>query len=314
MTTITPFENQYKKLWDEVVLHSANGHFMFFRDYMDYHSDRFEDSSFMVFKDKTCIAVLPGCKQGAVWSSHGGLTFGGLILLPKHNRITTICEIYDFFFQDLKNKGFTSAFIKPTPWIYHTSLCQGEIYALSRYSQTKQYVEVTTTVDLKAELLVSTLRKRMQKKALQANLSVYKSCDYETFWEVLSVRLESKYESQPVHSINEIKMLASRFPENIHLYTVVDEDKNCLGGSVIFSTNTLWHAQYIAANANGRDLGALDLLFLYLIKEAKNQGKHYFDFGISTENNGQYLNEALISFKEGFGGRSVVHQKIEIGL
>lgn len=314
MITIVPFQGHHKKLWDEVVLNSTNSHFMFFRDYMDYHSDRFEDSSFMVFKDNTCIAVLPGCKQGNVWSSHGGLTFGGLILLPKYNRIVGIFEIYDIFFKDLKYKGFTSAFIKPVPWIYHTSLCQGELYALSRYSQTKQYVEVTTTVDLKAELLVSTLRKRMQKKALQANLSVYKTCDYEAFWEVLSARLESKYESQPVHSISEIEMLASRFPKNIHLYTVIDSDRNCLGGSVIFSTNTLWHAQYIAANENGRDLGALDLLFLYLIEEAKNQGKHYFDFGISTENNGQFLNEALISFKEGFGGRSIVHQKIEIGL
>ncbi len=314
MITIIPFEDRYKKLWDEVILNSANGHFMFLRDYMDYHSDRFGDSSFMVFKDNTCIAVLPGCKQGTVWNSHGGLTFGGLILLPKYNRITIICEIYEIFFQDLKNKGFISAFIKPVPWIYHTSLCQGELYALSRYSQTKQCVEVTTTVDLKAELLVSTLRKRMQKKALQAKLSICKNCDYEAFWEILSERLDSKYECQPVHSVAEIKMLASRFPEHIHLYTVIDSNKNYLGGSVIFSTNTLWHTQYIAANENGRNLGALDLLFLYLIKEAQNQGKYYFDFGISNENNGQYLNEALISFKEGFGGRSIVHQKIEINL
>lgn len=314
MITIVPFENQHKKLWDEVILNAANGHFMFFRDYMDYHSDRFEDSSFMVFKDKTCIAVLPGCKQDTVWSSHGGLTFGGLILLPKHNRITIICEIYDIFFQDLRNKGFTSAFIKPVPWIYHTSLCQGELYALSRYPQNKQYVEVTTTVDLTEQQSVSVLRKIIPPKALKANLIVEKSGNYEAFWEVLSSRLDSKYECRPAHNVTEIKMLASRFPENIHLYTVIDSNNNCLGGSVIFSTPTLWNTKYIAANKNGLELGALELVLLELIKLAKQQGKHYFDFGVSTENNGKYLNKGLVFFKEGFGGRSIIHQKIEINL
>ncbi len=36
--------------------------------------------------------------------------------------------------------------------------------------------------------------------------------------------------------------------------------------------------------------------------------KRYFDFGISTGQEGKYLNEGLIAQKEGFGGRVVVQQ------
>ena len=39
-----------------------------------------------------------------------------------------------------------------------------------------------------------------------------------------------------------------------------------------------------------------------------SETKTYFDFGISSEDNGQILNEGLISQKEGFGGRTVVYQ------
>jgi hypothetical protein len=42
--------------------------------------------------------------------------------------------------------------------------------------------------------------------------------------------------------------------------------------------------------------------------------KTYFDFGISTENEGMRLNEGLMSNKEGFGARAVVHDFYELSL
>lgn len=35
--------------------------------------------------------------------------------------------------------------------------------------------------------------------------------------------------------------------------------------------------------------------------------RQYFDFGISNEEEGRYLNEGLVAQKEGFGARAVVH-------
>lgn len=42
------------------------------------------------------------------------------------------------------------------------------------------------------------------------------------------------------------------------------------------------------------------------LKNINVKYKKYFYFGISTEKNGQYLNEDLISFKESFGARATL--------
>lgn len=73
------------------------------------------------------------------------------------------------------------------------------------------------------------------------------------------------------------------------------------------------HTQYISANLEGKEIGALDLLFDYLINTEYSNYK-IFDFGQSTENNGIYLNESLIFQKEGFGGRGVVYDIYEYEL
>lgn len=309
------FHSSYKSEWDTVVNQADNGHFMFLRDYMEYHKDRFVDASYLVQKDNKVIATLSGTRHENLWNSHGGLTFGGLMLLPKYNRISIICEIYELFFQRLKQDGFTSALIKPVPWIYHESPCEGELYYLNRHGYENLYAELSTTIPLKSQnCIVSSLRKRMQKKAIKAGLMVQESSSYSAFWNILSSRLNDKYDRLPVHTCEEIELLAKSFPSNIRLFCVFDSEQECVGGSVIFVTNTAWHAQYISANSAGMDSGALDLLFLKLIDYASEAGKLYFDFGISTENNGEYLNKNLALFKESFGGRGVVNYKIQVRL
>ena len=60
-----------------------NSTFLFQRDFMDYHSDRFMDHSLLVFKDEKLIAVLPGNQVDNTVYSHQGLTYGGLIVHKK---------------------------------------------------------------------------------------------------------------------------------------------------------------------------------------------------------------------------------------
>ena len=38
--------------WNDFVSHAKNSHFMFHRDYMEYHADRFSDFSLMARNDK----------------------------------------------------------------------------------------------------------------------------------------------------------------------------------------------------------------------------------------------------------------------
>ena len=66
-------------------------------------------------------------------------------------------------------------------------------------------------------------------------------------------------------------------------------------------------------------MGALDLLFVYLIEERPfatdcHEPPTYFDFGISTEQGGRWLNEGLIFQKEGFGARAIVYDQYTLSL
>jgi hypothetical protein len=155
-------------------------------------------------------------------------------------------------------------------------------------------------------------RRRNIKKALRADVRICESDDWASYWDLLTNVLKERFGTKPVHSLDEIQLLRSRFPGNIRLFTASVEEE-LVGGVVIYETDRVAHAQYIAASDRGREIGALDLLFSFLLDETFAQ-KPYFDFGISNENDGRYLNAGLMEQKEGFGGRSVVHDYYQINL
>ena len=54
--------------WDECVLRSRNGVFLFLRAYLEYHADRFEDASVVIHAEGhpgRIVAVLPANRQRA---------------------------------------------------------------------------------------------------------------------------------------------------------------------------------------------------------------------------------------------------------
>ena len=75
---------------------------------------------------------------------------------------------------------------------------------------------------------------------------------------------------------------------------------------MLFITPQVVHAQYISATPEGKHLHAIDAIFRKVLTEDYRDCR-YFDFGISNEDRGRYLNEGLIYQKEGFGGRAVCY-------
>ena len=104
-------------------------------------------------------------------------------------------------------------------------------------------------------------------------------------------------------------MLANLFSRHIRLYAAY-LDNEMVAGTVVYVMPRVVHVQYISASAKGKAVGALDLLFRYLIDEVFID-KPFFDFGKSTEDRGRRLNEQLIFQKEGFGGRGVCYDTYE---
>lgn len=278
---------------------------MYQRDYMDYHADRFEDASLLICDADKLVGLLPANISEGTCFSHQGLTFGGVIQQSQTISSTLMITMFEQLAAYLAHAGVKQLVYKPLPLIYHRMPAQEDLYALFRLGATLSRVDVTTTIDLKYRGKVSNRRKRGAKKAAKASLSFHQSNNWSAYWDILKARLQDRHSVCPVHTVDEIRLLAQRFEQNVRLFTA-EEHGQVIAGVVIFETPVVAHAQYIAAAPKGLKVGALDGLFEYLIDGYCGK-KRYFDFGISTEDQGRVLNDGLIRHKEEFGGSGVVH-------
>jgi hypothetical protein len=165
---------------------------------------------------------------------------------------------------------------------------------------------------MQARLPFQERRRRKIKLAEHSALRVERSQNFEGFWGILEDNLQAAHRTKPVHSLEEIRVLHSRFPQAIRLHVCLEDD-SILAGVVIYDTPMVAHAQYIASTARGRQVGALDLLISHLV-ENEYSHRTYFDLGISNENEGNVLNVGLVEQKEGFGARAISHQFFEMQL
>lgn len=309
---ITKYTKEQQNVWDDFVENSKNGTFLLKRAYMDYHSDRFQDFSLFFYKDNKLIALLPANIDGSVLYSHQGLTYGGMIMSTKTTTVDTI-QCFEQLNVFLKQNNIHKLIYKTIPYIYHHHPAEEDLYAIFKvcnFNIIGRNISSTILLNGEQRLKFSTLRKRGVKKALQSNVTINHNEDYNGFWKVLTANLQGKYQKNPVHSLGEIELLQKRFPENIKLY-IAELDDEILAGVVLYLSRKTVHVQYISASIKGKELGALDLLFDELINKEYTDCQ-YFDFGQSTEDVGNYLNENLIFQKEGFGGRGVVYDVYEI--
>ncbi len=297
--------------WDNFVQRSKQGTFLFNRSYMDYHADRFLDCSLMVYRKGRLYALLPANKVDTTLYSHQGLTYGGLLTNTKAC-VEDVCKVFLVINEYLYKQGFKHVVYKSIPWIYHKYPAEEDLYALLNVCKARLTIrDISTTIPLLQHLKFTESRKSGIRKATHSELTIAESGNMEAFWGILNDNLSNKYNTHPVHSLAELKLLKSRFPKSIRLFMAFNKVGNPLGGTLIFETPQVIHTQYISASPEGKSLGALDLLFDHLINKVYADRQGYFDFGKSTEENGRKLNAPLIFQKEGFGGRGVCYDCYE---
>ena len=51
MFEVKQYTQEQAQEWNEFIEDSRQGTFLFNRSYMDYHADRFQDASLMIYKD-----------------------------------------------------------------------------------------------------------------------------------------------------------------------------------------------------------------------------------------------------------------------
>jgi len=308
---VIPYTPKDRTIWDAHVRRAKNGAFLFERDYMDYHADRFPDNSFLLHRDGKPVALLPACRIGNEVSSHAGLTFGG-ILSDEHMTTSLMLELFDALLKWLRVNGVRRFVYKRSPEFYHTLPADEDAYALFRHGFQLFRRDVGSLLCPSAHPEFRHGRRQSVKKSLKAGVVIRETADFSAYWRLLDETLQSRHAARPVHSVAEIQLLKQRFPENIRLFTAYD-GAELLAGSVIFENRLVAHTQYIASSPLGREVGALDLILSELITRVFAH-KTWFSFGTSTESNGTALNIGLIEHKEGFGARACVQDSYELNL
>ncbi len=303
MLTIKRYKPEDKAQWNGFIQQSKNGTFLFDRGYMDYHQQRFDDHSLMIYQKNTLVAVLPANQVNDDIHSHQGLSYGGVI--TDHGmKATRMLALFEGIVSYLQRQGIKTIHYKAMPAIYHQLPADEDLYALYRMGAQLYRRDLSCVIKPQREVAGSTNFKRNCKKAVKAQIQVRYSENLEIYHRLLTEVLK-RHDTVPVHSVGELIRLKANFPDNIQLIGAFDGER-LLAGSLLFKTKTVVHTQYLANSEQGKACGALDQVIFSLIATCAEDNR-CLSFGVSTENNGHGLNEGLMRQKEGFGGRSLVH-------
>ncbi len=309
--SVAPYRADDADEWNAFVAASRNGTFLFDRRYMDYHADRFADAS-LIFRDGgRIVALLPANRVDDRLVSHGGLTYGGLVVGADAG-MKTMAQVLAALLAHMEAEGLATLVYKAIPSIYHRAPAEEDLYGLFRLGARLVRRDLLTVVPPRGAAEISHGRRYVLKKlAKRDDVAVAASDDWAAFWDVLTARLEGRYAVRPTHTLDEIRLLAGRFPQAIRLLAGSLDGRLC-AGLVLYETPTVIHAQYMAADDEARRVGVLDAIVERAVAEAAAAGK-WFDFGTSTEDAGRFLNEGLAAYKESFGGRAVAQDFYELG-
>lgn len=278
---------------------------------MEYHGNRFQDASLVIFRKDIPVAVFPAESNAHSVYAHRGLTYAGWIV-KKGLNTDHLKEILGSTLEYLKSQGYENLYIKPVPDFFCHADQSGLTQTLLEFlpETVSQRTFHTTTLPF-------TFRDRGKRwgarRAKFHQIVTGPSENYADFWNQLLIpNLQERYQSGPVHTLEEILLLKSRFPENIQLRLAFRAGE-LLGGTVLFLDQNIVHTQYIASSPKGRKLRALDLLFAGILEEF-NATKKYLSLGTSLDSSSELPIPGLVTWKESLGAKPYEVPVYRVGL
>ncbi|TLX76901.1 GNAT family N-acetyltransferase [Labilibacter sediminis] len=301
MIEVIRYTSDKKAEWDEFVGKAKNGTFLFYRIYMEYHADRFEDYSLLLYDKGKLKSIFPANRVDSTIHSHQGLTFGGILTLYETDSLKYI-DYFNHYNKFLHDSGIHNVIYKTVPQIYKGHFGDEELYAMYRIQAINIATNLSSCIDLHKDMPISRLRKRSYKKSINAGITTQSSDNLEKFWGIMVKNMHLKHNTKPVHSCEEMRLLKSRFPKNIKLLEASYNNK-MVAGAILYHFNDVLKIQYAHASPEGKKNGAIDNIYNFIIN---NYTGRFIDFGTSNLDDGNYINEGLLRQKEGFGARAVV--------
>ena len=311
---IMEYNEEFKQKWDSFVMRqSVNGTFLQSKQFLDYHGDRFEDASLVIYKgNDTIVSVVPACVindgDKKIFNAHCGSTFGGIVIAESFYDIEHMDAVMTVLEEYLINKGYNEARIKCTSDIFAKKNGNLLYYFLFQRGYIP-YDEISCYIDFEAykEDIPSNFtagRRRDYKYSLKNNPEFKKLESDEAvgqFYNILCENLQ-KFDAKPVHSLEELlEFKNERLKDEVEFYGVYVENKMIAGSMVFLFGKQVFHTQYLAADQGCLKMFPMNFMDTELIRTAREKGFRYFSFGTSTEEHGKVLNKRLAEFKEGFG-------------
>ena len=309
MFAIIRYSPAFHDEWNHYVAKARNATFLFYREYMDYHSDRFHDHSLLFFVGNHLHSILPAHEIGDMFCSHRGLTYGGL-LMDEDVTTADVLVLFEELNVYLREHGFQKVLYRTIPWVYHRLPSEEDLYAMFWKCGARLKQRMTGTVIFMDEhLRWRKDHRRRLKQAQGAGITVRRDAGFAEFWPVLNDNLQRKYQAQSVHTLEEIELLKSRFPDQIIQYNAYLNEE-IVGGITFYVMGHVLHGQYSGTTDEGKRLGAMEAIYDQVMYHDYVHMR-YLDFGTSNEQGGLILNAGLIAHKEGYGGHTVMYDTYE---
>ncbi len=298
---------------------NTNGEFINTAKYLSYHSaGKFcEDSVCVEDIDKgaiKCVLMSASTKEDEdIIISHPGTTFAGLIFNIRDEideMVKAVGLIEKYYKSDYKK-----IVLKTSNSHYGNQPNQKSDYILMKKGYEPGFTALANIIDLSnineeveaLELYNSRKRNQVRKSIRQNSFSFMETGDIpEAIWRNLNMNLKRKYKTQSTHNYSEIVKLQTMFPEKIVPYAAYKSNGDYGAFSLVYKFKNVFHTQYLDMNYDLSRENPNHFFLHNLILQAMREGYKYFSFGGSTENGGEYLNEGLFRFKNGFGGGTIL--------
>ncbi len=199
--SIQKYNPDFASVWNQFVVDFAkNSTFIFHRDFMEYHKERFADCSLLIFSNEKLVAVFPANFENKVVFSHGGLSYGGLIFRKGiSSKLAQECweKLVGFY----ESKAFEKLIYKPIPAYYHLSPTHEDAFSLFQLKAKTVQVKYSSVIEVNKTRKYQTRKRRNIRKAEKTGLEISPTSNLAVFWEILTENLWNIHEAKPVHSL-----------------------------------------------------------------------------------------------------------------
>jgi len=302
--TLVWYDPSRKDLWDDTVRAARNGHFIFLRDFMDYHADRFRDASALLLRGYKIMALLPAHITGRQLVSHGGLSFGGWIQAPGCRHVD-LAQGFFLLGEEMRRRGLERLVYSPAPYPYHDGACDDDLFLLRSLGATCSRIKlaaILTNRDFpkRRKIFAQPLR-RAESRCPGV---IEETREISPFWDRLSAFLAERHQAVPVHTAAEMELLKNRFPQNIRLFHF-RQGTDILAGEVVFLSKNVLRFQYGFYYYN-HSQDYLSFRLQEWIRLQPDFARPWVDLGTSMNPGTGELNQLLHQNKESFGARGII--------